>query len=131
VDARVREFLTRLPPDVRGVAGALRAVVRKVVPDAEESMLWRGLSFHRPHIGGRVKGAVCSIAAKSGLVRLEFIHGARLRDPSGLLKGDGVSKRYVPIETIAVAESAQIEALIREAGTLNPARWRPLRRPKR
>jgi hypothetical protein len=116
-------FLRSLPPEVRGVVSALRTVVRRAVPEAEESMLWGGLSYHRPAVGGRVKGAVCLIGVRQGKVRLDFIHGVRLADPSGLLRGQLVSKRYVPMETIADAERPEIEALIREAAALDPTAW--------
>jgi hypothetical protein len=119
----VSAFLRSLPPTVRSVVSALRVVVRRAVPEAEESVLWGGLSYHRPDVGGRVKGAVCLIGAKKGKVRLDFIHGIRLADPSGFLQGQLLSKRYVPMETIADTKRPQIEALIREAAALDPTTW--------
>jgi hypothetical protein len=94
---------------------ALREVVRRTAPDAEESLLWGGLSYHRPWIGGRVKGAVCQISVVCGEVRLEFIHGVRLDDPRKLLRGDRLSKRYVPIRSVAEAWRPEIVELIEEA----------------
>jgi hypothetical protein len=99
------------------------AVVQRAVPEAEESILWGGLSYHRPDVGGRVKGAVCLIGVKKGKVRLDFIHGIRLADPSGFLQGQLLSKRYVPMETIADTQRPEIEALIREAAALDPTTW--------
>ena len=121
--ADLKAFLDALPPDARQLALALRDVVRRTVPHAEESLLWGGLSYHRPQVGGRVKGAVCQIVVKDDQVRLDFIHGIRLADPCGLLQGDRVSKRFVPIGTIADAERPGIVALIREAAALDPAEW--------
>jgi hypothetical protein len=121
--ADLKEFLDALPPDTRQLVLALRDVVRRTVPHAEESLLWGGLSYHRPEVGGRVKGAVCQIVAKQGEVRLDFIHGARLPDPSGLLHGKRVSKRYVPIGAVADAERPEVTDLIREAAALDPAEW--------
>ena len=123
MDTEVREFLDGLSPEVRGVVRALRAVVRRAAPGAEESLLWGVLSYHRPEVGGRVKGAVCMIGVKAGRVRLDFIHGIRLADPSGLLQGRMLSKRYVPLATIANAERPGIEALIRQAAALDPTEW--------
>src|SRR6516164_521162 len=99
--SQVRTFLAGLPAEVREIVSTLRDVVRRTVPQAEESMLWGGLSYHRPEVGGRVKGAVCLIVVKGGRVRLDFIHGFRLADPCGLLQGDGASKRFIPIGTVA------------------------------
>jgi hypothetical protein len=119
--ADFKEFLDALAPKTRRLVSALRDVVRRTALDAEESLLWGGLSYHRPQVGGRVKGAVCQIVVKGDQVRLDFIHGIRLADPCGLLQGDRVSKRFVPIGTIADAERPEIVALIREAAALDPA----------
>jgi hypothetical protein len=114
----VQGFLDSLPPESRDVVTDLRAVVRRTVPDAEESLLWGGLSYHAPWIGGRVKGSVCQISAQHGEVRLEFIHGVRLDDSRRLLRGDRISKRYVPIRSVAEARRPEIADLIGEAATL-------------
>jgi len=119
----VRAYLEGLPPDVRGVAAALRKIVRQTIPQTEESILWRSLSYHRPHVGGRVKGAVCLIVAKSGRIHLEFIHGVRLADPSRLLQGRLRSKRYIPIHDVGDAMRPEIAALIRNAAALDPSAW--------
>lgn len=115
----VRAYLDSLPPKPREIVHALRGVVRRTVPDAEETVLWGGLSYHTPWIGGRVKGALCQITVKRGEVRLEFIHGVRLADPANLLRGDRLSKRYVPIGSSAEAQRPEIVSLIREASTLD------------
>jgi hypothetical protein len=109
-----------LAPETRELVLTVRRVVRATIPQAEESLLWGGPSYHRPQVGGRVKGAVCQIGAKRGKVRIEFIHGVRLADPHGLLQGDRVSKRFVPIETSADAERLEVAALIREAAAFDP-----------
>jgi hypothetical protein len=114
----LQAFLASVPPEAREVAVALREVVRRRAPDAEESLLWGGLSYHRPWIGGRVKGAVCQINVVRGEVRLEFIHGVRLDDSRKLLRGDRLSKRYVPIRSVAEARRPEIAELIEEARTL-------------
>jgi hypothetical protein len=114
----IRVFLESLEPEPREIVLALRGVVRRAVPDAEETILWGGLSYHTPWIGGRVKGAICQIVAKRGEVRLEFIHGIRLVDPAGLLRGDRLSKRYIPIRSAAEVGRPEIARLILEASTI-------------
>ena len=69
------------------------------------------------------QGAVCQVVVKGEKVRLDFIHGIRLADPCGLLQGDGVSKRFVPIGAAADAERPKVTALIRQAAALDPAAW--------
>ncbi len=116
----VMAFVEGLGPEVRELVVAMRHVVRATIPPAEESVLWGGLSYHRPQVGGRVKGAVCQIVARHGKVRLEFIHGVRLADPHGLLQGKRVSKRFVPIGSPADAERPEVAALIRAAAAFVP-----------
>lgn len=111
-------FLNSLSPDTRDLVIALRDIVRTTVSDAEETLLWGGISYHTPWIGGRVKGALCQIEAKGSKVRLAFIHGIRLADPASLLCGTALSKRYVPIHTIAETQRPEILALIREASAI-------------
>jgi hypothetical protein len=118
--ADLKAFLDALCPDTRQVVLALRKVVRRTVPHAEEFLVLGSLSYHRPQVGGRVKGAVCQIVVKGGQVRLGFVHGIRLPDPCGLLQGNRVSKRFIPIRTEADAERPEVAALIREAATLDP-----------
>ena len=60
-EADLRAFLDGLSPEVRELVLALRKVVRRTAPQAEESLLWGSLSYHRAQVGGRVKGAVCQI----------------------------------------------------------------------
>ena len=122
-EADLKAFLDHLSPEARQLVSALRNVIRRTAPQAEETVLWGGLSYHRPHIGGRVKGAVCQIVVKRREVRLDFIHGIRLADPQGVLQGDGVSKRFIPIRSAADAARPEIAALIRDAASLDPTKW--------
>jgi len=119
--SEVRRFLASVSPKLRDTVDALRDAVRRVVPDAEETVLWGGLSYHSPWVGGRVKGAICQISVKGSNVRLEFIHGIRLADPDGLLEGDRLSKRYVPVRSVADARRISVARLIREASAVELA----------
>ena len=111
----IEEFLDGLSPDSRTIVLALRDVVKRLLPHIKETMLWGALSYHRPDMGGRIKGAVCMITAKHHDVRLEFIHGVRLADPHRLLLGDLKSKRTISIHSVEEANRTSIAALIRAA----------------
>jgi hypothetical protein len=119
----LNQLLAGLPLESRAIVLALREVVAQIIPEVEERVLWGGLSYHRPWIGGPVKGAVCQVVAKRGEVRLDFIHGVRLSDPQRLLRGDRLSKRYVVVRSVAEARRAEVADLIREASALDPAKW--------
>jgi hypothetical protein len=118
-----RNFLEGLSSEDREIVLALREVVLRIAPGIEETLLWGGLSYHRPRVGGRVKGAVCQVGVKRGRVHLGFIHGIRLADPAGLLRGEGLSKRHVVIESVADAGRLEIAELIRQAAALDPTQW--------
>lgn len=114
------QVLTRVPPSQRKVIAALRSLIRKVVPEARETLLWDSLSYHRSTVGGRVKGAVCLITPKPDAVHLGFIHGAALADPDHLLQGSRKSKRYIPVRRLDEIEVKSLSDLLRAA-----ARYRP------
>jgi len=63
--ADVRAFLARVPRNRRETVKALRELVLAAAGGTVESVLWRSLSYHRPELGGRVKGAVCLITPKT------------------------------------------------------------------
>jgi hypothetical protein len=116
-------LLAGLPSECRDIVLTLREVIAQIIPGADERVLWGGLSYHRPWIGGPVKGAICQVVAKRGEIRLDFIHGVRLSDPRKQLQGDRLSKRYVPIRSVAEAKRPEIADLIREASDLDPSEW--------
>lgn len=60
----LEKFLDGLPTEARELVVALRNVIRQAVPQAEESILWDGLSYHRSEVGGRVKGR-CAKSTRS------------------------------------------------------------------
>jgi hypothetical protein len=105
---------------VREIVDSLREVIRRIIPTAEETVLWGGLSYHRPWIGGRVKGAVCQIGTKHGTVRLDFIHGIALNDLHGLLEGTRLSKRFVTIPSVDDTARPEVADLIRQAAAFVP-----------
>jgi hypothetical protein len=114
---RIVEFLEDRPGSLAETAMALRTLVLEEAPEAAESIHWGALSYHDPGCGGHVKGAVCQITLHDGRVRLSFIHGVRLPDPAGLLRGDRKSKRYVELRSAAEIPDLPLRALVRAAAT--------------
>ena len=99
------------PAALRELLLELRNLVFKVAPHACERMLWGGLSYHDPAIGGPVKGAICQLEIEDEHVRVGFIHGAFLPDPASLLAGDRKSKRFVQVTSLQSAPWGDLEAL--------------------
>jgi C-terminal processing protease CtpA/Prc len=115
-----QQILARVPPPQRKLIAALRALIRRSVPEAKETVLWDSLSYHRPEVGGRVKGAICLITPKPGAVHLGFIHGAALADPDHLLQGSRKSKRYIPIRRLGDIKLKSLTSLVRAAAKYQP-----------
>ena len=85
------DILAALPPDVRALAGEVRAFVRARVPSAEERAYpgWRGIGYVDPQAG-----YFCGLFPQKDHVRLGFEHGAALPDPDGLLTAGGKQVGY-------------------------------------
>ena len=123
----VERFLSHSRPEVREISLELRNLIALTCPKATERILWGGLSYHDSARGGPVKGAICQVELEGDRVRISFIHGARLRDPSSLLTGERLSKRYVSVDSLEQAPWNGIRSLIEEAAALDPSTFRPLR----
>jgi hypothetical protein len=118
--ANPKEFLARVSASQRPIITALRTLIHEMVPESAETVLWDSLSYHRPNLGGRIKGAVCLITPTPDAVHLGFIHGAALADPENLLRGSLKSKRFVPIQKLSDIDKKSLGALIRAAGNYLP-----------
>lgn len=120
LDLDVEDFLESVPPQLRELIELLRNLVFDAAPGVAETHLWGGISYHRPWIGGRVKGAVCGIGINGDLVQLGFIHGRSLPDPEGLLTGEGKSKREVEFASVEDVPQGAVHDLIRFAADFVP-----------
>ena len=119
----VERFLSNKNRNVVDIALELRNLVAKVCPQVTERILSGGLSYHNATKGGPVKGAICQIELDSDSIRLSFIHGVRLKDPSCLLVGNRLSKLYVKVDSYKEAPWEDIQKLIEEANALNPSEF--------
>jgi hypothetical protein len=112
---QVVEYLEHRPGHLVEIALDLRRTILAAVPHATETIHWGALSYHDAAHGGMVKGAICQISLCRDHVRLSFIHGVRLPDPSEILQGDRKSKRYVPIHSLEEIKSLPLSDMIRSA----------------
>jgi hypothetical protein len=63
----------------------------------------------------RPSDSIVSIAAGANGVGLCFIHGAKLPDPKKILIGSGNQTRFIRLESAAVLDRPEVEALIAAA----------------
>ena len=105
------------PPPMRAIAARLRDVVSAAIPEAVERVRpgWHLIGYDLPI--GRKSVYFAFVAPENGHVHLGFEHGWAMRDPYGLLKGAGITKRvrwltFVDADEIDLERCAE---LVREA----------------
>ena len=118
--AQLEPFLERIPQPLQDIVFELRNVIASVAPDATEVMVWKGLSYYFQDRGGVVSAGLCQINAFEDHVRLGFIHGAYLPDPTGLLEGDRKAKRFVRLTSYESTPWEELKALIEASSRFDP-----------
>jgi Domain of unknown function (DU1801) len=113
----VEPLLDGRSPTVREVFGALRELVRTVMPDAAEQVdpPDRLLAFgFGPPGGVRMKGLAVALIPHSGHVNVQLADGAELDDPSGIVEGMGKRIRHVKCRSLDDVARPALRALLSE-----------------
>jgi hypothetical protein len=119
-EMRVASYLESVA-DQLDIVLDLRALVRRTVPELCESIRFNALCYFKPDRPfGAIGGNACLINSRDDHVRLEFIHGAALPDPEGLLRGDGKAKRFIEIRTRRDVQRRGIRELLLAARAYKP-----------
>jgi len=109
----VDDFIEAQPQ--RDLLVALRALVKRIVPDVVEEMKWRVPFYSRNGMlfaletNGRDEVAFC------------FCHGAELDDPDRILTGQWKRTRVVRIRSMKQTRSRALAAMIARAAERNGA----------
>lgn len=109
---RVEAFIRRAPRGLRGALRTLRQIVRETLPEAREEIKWG-----RPVYS--LRRIVCYLASGPDYVGLGFYRGTDLRDPRGLLEGDGKRLRHLRVRSAAEIRPRLIAGLLRQASKLD------------
>ena len=116
IDARIAEL-----DDWRGETLArVRALIRQAVPDVVEEWKWRGVPVWSHG------GVICTGESYRSAVKLTFLKGASIADPSGLFNAslDGNARRAIDLHEGDALDENAFRSLIRAAAALNGARSR-------
>lgn len=116
IDARITEL-----DDWRGATLArVRELIRQADPAVVEEWKWRGVPVWSH------AGIICTGESYKTVVKLTFLKGASLADPSGLFNAslDGNARRAIDIREGEAIDAEALKALVREAVALNTARRR-------
>jgi hypothetical protein len=116
IDARIEEL-----DDWRGeMLSRLRALIKQADPEVVEEWKYRGVPVWSHD------GMICTGESYRSVVKLTFLKGASLKDPSGLFNSslEGNTRRAIDIHQGEVIDEDAFRALIREAVSLNESSGR-------
>ena len=120
-DADLATLLEPHTPTVRDVFGALRALARDVMPDAQEQVDLpdRVLAFgFGPPGGARMRGLAVGLIPHTAHVNVQLADGARLDDPSGIVEGTCKRIRHVKCRSLDDVARPALRALLEEQAAL-------------
>ncbi len=117
LDAYIRGKCTGWQADaVRAVAG----LVAKVAPKAVQTIKWAQPVFE-------LAGPFAFIRPAAKHVTFGFWRGAEMKDPTGVLEGDGSRMKHIKLRSAELDEKL-LAGFIREAAALNTAKGDPTKR---
>ena len=103
------DYLAGQRPRNRVIVGALRDFVKRVEPGLSESVKWGNGCW----IGQ--KGPVAYVYAAAGYVQFGFFRGSSLKDPRGLLEGEGKYVRHIKVHDPSEIDERAFAALLKHA----------------
>ena len=116
IDARIKEL-----GDWRGkLLGRIRALIKQADPEVVEDWKWRGVPVWSHD------GLICTGETYKNVVKLTFLKGAALKDPSRLFNAslDGNTRRAIDIHESETIDEEALKTLIRAAVALNRSKAR-------
>jgi len=111
IDARIKEL-----DDWRGkTLSRVRALIKQADPNVVEEWKWRGVPVWSHD------GQICTGETYKSVVKLTFLKGASLADPSGLFNSslEGNARRAIDFREGDEIDEAAFKTLIRSAVALN------------
>ena len=113
IDERIGEL-----EDWRGKTLArVRALIKQAIPEVAEEWKWRGVPVWSHD------GIICTGETYKNVVKLTFMKGASLEDPSRLFNSslEGNARRAIDLHEGDELNETAFKALVRAAATLNDA----------
>jgi hypothetical protein len=111
IDARIKEL-----DDWRGkMLARVRALIKQADPEVVEEWKWRGVPVWSHD------GIICTGETYKSIVKLTFLKGASLKDPSGLFNSslEGNARRAIDLHEGDEIKADAFKTLIRAAVALN------------
>lgn len=123
IDARIADL-----GDWRGeTLSAMRALIKEAEPNVVEEWKWMGTPVWSS------SGIICTGESYKSVVKLTFLKGASLQDPTKLFNSslDGNARRAIDIHEGEHVDAEAFKALVREAVALNESNAKAKAKPKR
>src|SRR5215467_14195589 len=111
--AKIDLYVARENPRFVHVVDALRALVKRVIPRATEAMNPWGVPVFEWN------GPLFYIRVGKKHVTFGFSRGSAIKDPAGLLEGEGRNLRHVKIDTVEQTRGPSLKNLLLQAKALN------------
>jgi hypothetical protein len=111
IDARIKEL-----DDWRGkTLSRVRALIKQADPEVVEEWKWRGVPVWSDH------GLICTGETHKSVVKLTFLKGASVKDPSRLFNSslEGGTRRAIDLHEADEIDEDAFKTLIRTAVALN------------
>jgi hypothetical protein len=103
------DYLKDQSPKNQAIIRALRRFVKRVEPGLSEAAKWGNGCW----VGSN--GPVAYVYSATGYVQFGFFHGSSLKDPKGLLEGDGQYVRHAKVREPSEIDERAFAALLRQA----------------
>jgi hypothetical protein len=111
IDARIKEL-----DDWRGkTLSRVRTLIKQADPEVVEEWKWRGVPVWSDH------GLICTGESYKSVVKLTFLKGASIKDPSRLFNSslEGGTRRAIDLHEADEIDEDAFKTLIRAAVALN------------
>lgn len=117
----IDEYIQNQEPWKREILITLRTYVKKYAPNAKEAIKWSQPVYEDEN------GPFCFIRAYKEHINIGFWRGAIMKDPAGILEGDGEKMRHIKIVNISRIDETLIAEFVKQAVALNDELGNPTR----
>jgi hypothetical protein len=106
------DYLKDQNPRNQAIIRALRRFVKRVAPGLSEAVKWGNGCWVSS------KGPVAYVYSAAEYVQFGFFNGSSLKDPKGLLEGQGKYVRHTKVHDPSEIDERALAALLRQAAGL-------------
>jgi hypothetical protein len=113
----VDDFIESYPPDSRRIIEKLREIIKAEMPGTQETVYHGALGYSPT---GQPYDRIVYVMPAKKHITLGFFFGTHLKDPKGLLTGEGSRMRHVKVRTVEEAGDPALRGLVKDANADAP-----------